>query len=195
MLEHTVALRAGQRVLVHAAAGGVGSLLVQLAKIRGGRVIGTASTGAKLELIGQLGGDQRIDYSQPGWVAAVKAATGGQGADVIFDSVGGDIGRQSFGCLAPFGRLVVYGALSLDTNHLSAEQVTQLIFQNQSVTGFAIYGFTPEQIGAALGTLFGYLLAGRLQVVARHAFPLVEAAAAHRAIENRQTTGKVVLLP
>ena len=195
MLEHTVALRAGQRVLVHAAAGGVGSLLVQLAKIKEAYVIGTASTPEKLELIRQLGGDQAIDYNQSGWAAAVKAATGGPGADVILDSVGGNIGQESFGCLAPFGRLVVYGALSLDTNHLSAEQVTQLIFQNQSVTGFAIYGFTPEQIGAALGTLFGYLLEGRLQVVARHAFPLVEAAAAHRAIENRQTTGKVVLLP
>jgi NADPH2:quinone reductase len=195
MLEHTVALRAGQSVLVHAAAGGVGSLLVQLAKIRGGRVIGTASTGAKLDLIRALGGDEAIDYTESGWVEAVKAATGGQGAEVIFDSVGGSIGQESFGCLAPFGRLVVYGAMSLDTNHLSSELITRMIFQNQSVSGFAIYGFTPQQIGAALGALFGYLLEGRLQVVTRHAFPLVEAATAHQAIENRQTTGKVILLP
>ncbi len=151
--------------------------------------MGTASTGPKLDLIRELGSDEGIDYTQPGWVAAVKAATGGQGADVIFDSVGGSIGQESFRCLAPFGRLVVYGALSLDTNHLSAEQVMQLIFQNQSVAGFAIYGFTPPQIGAALGALFGYLLEGRLQIVAWHGFPLVEAAA-HRAIENRKRRAK-----
>ena len=158
-------------------------------------MIGTASTGAKLDLIRALGGDEAIDYTESGWVEAVKAATGGQGADVIFDSVGGSIGQESFGCLAPFGRLVVYGAMSLDTNHLSSELITRMIFQNQSVAGFAIYGFTPQQIGAALGALFGYLLEGRLQVVTRHAFPLVEAATAHQAIENRQTTGKVILLP
>lgn len=89
---------------------------------------------------------------------------------------------------------MLYGALSQETNFISQEQVMQLIFQNQSVTGFSLYSYSLDVIQEALGKLFTYLLEGRLKVVSQHAFPLVEAAAAHRAIEQRQITGKVVLL-
>ena len=160
----------------------------------GGYGVGTAGTEEKRDLVRSLGADQAVSYSQPDWVERVKEATGGRGVDVVLDSVNGSIGAERYRCLAPFGKLVLYGALSRETNPISPEQVMQLIFQNQSVTGFSLYSFSPDVIQGALGRLFAYLREGSLKVVARHAFPLVEAAAAHRAIEGRQTTGKVVLL-
>ena len=104
-------LQAGESVLIHAAAGGVGTLAVQLARLMGaGKILGTASTEHKLALVRRLGADEAINYTQEDWVEQVQRATDGRGADVILEVVGGTIAEQSRHCLAPFGRMVVIGA-------------------------------------------------------------------------------------
>ena len=160
----------------------------------GAQVVATASTDEKLQLTQQLGADATINYTQADWPAQVRRATSDYGVDIVMDSVGGSIGRESLSLLAPRGKWIVYGALSAEGNALSFDQITQMIFNNQSVHGFSIYGFQNE-IPEALSQLFDWVQAGKLRVVADHQFALSEAAQAHRAIEARQTTGKVVLIP
>jgi NADPH2:quinone reductase len=111
LLRESAHLQPGESVLIHAAAGGVGTLAIQLAKLMGaGTVIGTASSGDKLDLIRRLGGDIAINYTEQNWVEQVKNATGDKGVDIILEMVGGQIAEQNLQCLAPFGRMVVYGA-------------------------------------------------------------------------------------
>jgi NADPH2:quinone reductase len=111
LLRESTHLEKGQSVLVHAAAGGVGTLAIQLAKLMGaGKVIGTASSPVKLELVRSLGADVAINYTQSDWPEQVKQATSGQGADIILEMVGGTITEQSLQCLAPFGHMVIFGA-------------------------------------------------------------------------------------
>jgi len=105
-------LKSGQTILIHAAAGGVGSLLVQLAKHKGAKVLGTASTAEKLEKVAGLGADVGINYGESDWTDEVLAATSGKGADLIIEMVGGEIGRQNLKCLATGGTMTVYGAAS-----------------------------------------------------------------------------------
>jgi NADPH2:quinone reductase len=127
---------AGRNVLISAAAGGVGSLLVQLAKRSGAkRVIAMASSAEKLALAQELGADAGIDYTQADWPEQVRAATDGVGPDLIFDASGGDIPARCLALLAPFGRLVLYGPLSLADFRPDAEALKTLIFGNRSVTG------------------------------------------------------------
>ncbi|WP_046247122.1 quinone oxidoreductase family protein [Hymenobacter terrenus] len=195
LLQQAAPMQPGQRVLVHAAAGGVGSLAVQLAKLLGaGQVIATASTPTKLDLTRRLGADVAINYSDADWPAQVLAATNGQGVDTVLDSVSGTVGDQSLAVLAPFGRWVSYGAPSTSGTQIGAEQVMQMIFRNQSFVGFALYGITPERIQQALQVMFAYVGEGKLQVIVDQTFPLADAAVAHRAIEERRTTGKVLLV-
>ena len=193
LLQVTAQIQPQQRVLVHAAAGGVGSLLVQLGKIMGAQIIATASTDEKLRLTQQLGADATVNYTQTDWVAQVHRATDDYGVDVVMDSVGGRIGRESLGLLAPRGKWIVYGALSAEGNALSFDQVTQMIFNNQSLHGFSIYGFQ-EEIPTALSQLLTWVQEGKLRTVVDYQFALSEAEKAHQAIEARQTTGKVVLV-
>ena len=197
LLHFAATPKPGDSVLVHAGAGGVGSIAVQLAKIMGaGTVIGTAGSASKLELVKELGADVAIDYTGPNWVKAVKESTGGKGPDIILESVGGEIGEKSFQCLAPFGRIVVYGALSSQPAQFTPQQIMQLVFANQAIVGFAmpkLIAAKPELAGKAIQEMLGYVASGQLKIIAHHTFPLAEAAAAHRAIEERKTTGKVVL--
>jgi NADPH:quinone reductase len=184
----------GQCVLVHSAAGGVGSLAVQLAKVFGAStVVATAGSAAKQKLAAELGADAVVDYTAVDWVSAVLDATGGKGADIILDAVGGDIGEQSLDCLAPSGRLVVYGVSS---KRLAPFAGTQLMQKNQTVAGYWLtsrLAADPVSVGAVVASLLKLADAGRLRGVVRHAFPLEDAAAAHRAISDRRTVGKVVL--
>lgn len=190
-------LEPGQSVLVHAAAGGVGTLAVQLAKVFGAStVVATAGSAEKRKLAMELGADVAVDYTVPEWPAAVLAATGGRGVDVVLDAVSGSIGEQSLSCLAEYGRLVVYGVSS---TRLAPFAGSQLMQRNQSVTGYWLTGRLRPRDGvespaarivAELLTLAG---SGRLRGVVRHAFPLEQAADAHRAISARRTVGKVVL--
>lgn len=188
---------AGKNVLISAAAGGVGSLLVQLAK-RGGarRVIAMASSAGKLALARELGADAGIDHMQSDWPEQVRALTDGAGPDLIFDASGGDIPAQCLALLAPFGRLVLYGPLSLADFRPDAEALKALIFGNRTIAGFSLLPhLAPERLAGELGELFELAISGELKLLPGESFPLAQAGAAHAALESRRTAGKVVLLP
>lgn len=193
LLRESARISAGESVLVHAAAGGVGTLAVQLAKLMGaGTVVGTASSTNKLDLVHSLGADAAINYTQPDWVEQVKQATAGKGTDIILEMVGGDIAEQSLQCLAPFGRMVVFGAASGEVVQFSG---IQLMYKNQSIIGYWLTSWMsrPDRIAVAAQELMQYLAQGKLKIVVGQTFPLAEAAEAHKAIAERKTTGKVVL--
>ncbi|MBR3194862.1 zinc-binding dehydrogenase [Bosea sp. (in: a-proteobacteria)] len=188
---------AGKNVLISAAAGGVGSLLVQLAR-RGGarRVIAMASSAEKLALAQELGADAGVDYTQPDWPAQVCALTEGAGPDLIFEASGGDIPAQCLTLLAPFGRLVLYGPLSLADFRPDAEALKTLIFGNRTIAGFSLLPhLAPERLASELGELFKLAIPGELRLLPGASFPLAQASAAHAALESRRTAGKLVLLP
>ena len=194
LLHESGRLQHGESVLVHAAAGGVGTLAVQLAKLMGaGTVIGTASNQQKLDLARKLGADVTINYGESDWYEQVNKATNGRGVDVILEMVGGTIADQSLQCLAPFGRMVIFGAASGDIAQFSG---IQLMYKNQSIIGYWLTAWLnrPDRIAVAMQDLMRYLASGNLQIVVGHTFPLAQAADAHRTIAERKTTGKVVLL-
>jgi NADPH2:quinone reductase len=184
-----------QRVLVHAAAGGVGTAAVQLASAAGAEVFGTASTEEKLELAERLGCDHPINYEKEDFREVVKAETGGEGVDIVLDGVGGETFAKSIDALSHFGRVVAYGAASGEPGEVDT---TRLLFENESVEGFHLGNALqrdPQRILQSVPELQQMLAAGELEVVVGQTFPLEDAAAAHEAIENRETTGKVVLKP
>jgi NADPH:quinone reductase len=194
LLRESTYLQPGESVLVQAAAGGVGTLAVQLAKLMGaGTVIGTASTTRKLDLARRLGADVAVNYTEENWVERVKNATQGRGADIILEMAGGEIGKQCLQCLAPYGRMVVFGAASSQMVQFSG---VQLMYKNQAIIGYWLTSQLrrPDRIAAAMKDLMQYLASGKLEVIVGETFPLVEAAEAHRAISDRKTIGKVVLL-
>ncbi|MPR12107.1 quinone oxidoreductase family protein [Microvirga tunisiensis] len=183
-----------EAVLVNAAAGGVGSLLVQLARDSGARlVIAAAGSDEKRELALALGADVAVDYSSPDWVERVREATGGRGPDIIYEFIGGTFTKACVDALAPGGELV-FGALG----RFSLDQAAMegLFARNQSVKGFALLPLlTPDTLKADLGRLFAEAANGRLKVIQGGRYLLDRAADAHRAVERRETVGKVVLFP
>ena len=194
LLQEAAHIQVGESVLVHAAAGGVGTLAVQLAKRMGaGTVIGTASNAEKLDLALRLGADVVINYTEQDWVEQVKQATGGKGADIILEMVGGTISEQSLQCLAPFGRMVIYGVASMQIAQFSGPQ---LMYKNQAIIGYWLASqlSRPERITQAVMSLMQYLLSGQLEIIVGQTYPLEQAVEAHRAIAERRTIGKVVLL-
>ncbi|GAA1224201.1 zinc-binding dehydrogenase [Kitasatospora nipponensis] len=178
-------VRPGDRVLVEAAAGGVGSLLVQLAKAAGARVVAVAGGARKLELARELGADVAVDYREADWADRVRAAVGA--VDVVFDGVGGEIGRTAFELLAPGGRLVSYGLASGAWTGVSPEQAAERGVR--LVTGDR----TPEHLRACTDHALAQALAGRLRPVIGARFPLERAADAHALMEARGTVGKTLL--
>ncbi len=195
ILKHTAALQAGQSVLVHSAAGGVGTLAVQLAKLLGaGRVIATAGTEEKLAKARSLGADVAVNYSQNDWIQQVIAANGGQGVNLILESVGGDVFERSFEALAPFGNLVAFGASS---GQLPTLNGLRLLGPNHTVSGFYLGGYFTRgaAIPEALTALMTYVMQGQLKIPEPTVFPLEQAAEAHRQLQGRKTTGKIVLAP
>ena len=181
--------KAGDSILVHAAAGGVGSLIVQLAKHKGLKVIGTASSTAKLELISSLGADFAINYTEADWTDQVLEASATKGVDWIIEMVGGDIVGHNLKVLAKNGTMWVYGAASGEDYRLS---VLSLMQKNHIVRG---YWLTNESVANRIRftqELLEHIAAGRLKIQITE-FPLEKAAAAHEAMEGRKTTGKVVL--
>ena len=183
-------LKSGQTILIHAAAGGVGTLLVQLAKIKGAKVIGTASSAEKLEKAANLGADVGINYTENDWTKQILAATEGAGADLIIEMVGGEIGRRNFECLAVKGTMMVYGAASGDDFQISA---LGLLGKMQTVKGYNLNLETPENMAKFTGELMTLIAKKQLQIAVTE-FPLEQAVQAHKAIESRQTTGKIVLV-
>lgn len=188
---------AGRNVLISAAAGGVGSILVQLAKRAGAkRVIAMASSNEKLALAQGIGADAGVDYTRPDWPEQVRALTDGAGPDLIFDASGGDIPAQCLALLAPFGRLVLYGPLSIADFRPDAEALKALIFGNRAIAGFSLLPhLMPGRLAQDLGELFALVTAGELKLLPGGSFPLAQASAAHAALESRKTAGKLVLVP
>ena len=184
-------IRAGEWVLVEAAAGGVGTLLVQLARSAGARVIGAARGDRKRDLIRQLGADVVVDYSEPGWAKRVLAATDGVGPDVVFDGVGGVIGRAAFEVTARGGRFFVHGAASGGATTPDPAEARQ---RKVTVIGIEqLGGFRPHM--ARWGErILSEAAEGRIQPVIGQTFPLDRAADAHAAIESRSSLGKTLLL-
>lgn len=176
-------------VLVLAATGGVGSLLVQMAKNRGQQVIAAVGSEAKKAAAQASGADAVVSYAEADWVQQVRAATGGQGVAASFDAVGGHVGAGALQALGPKGTGVVYGAASGEPTTLPAQQ---LIGQMQVVRGYTLFG-EMAKIGGYIEELLGYFQAGKLQLPVQ-TYPIAEVQAAQRALEARQTQGKVVLL-
>jgi NADPH:quinone reductase len=188
-------LEEGETVLIHAAAGGVGTLAVQLAKIfRAGNIIATASTEEKRALAKQLGADAAIDYTKEGWKDEVLEYTNGKGVDVALEMAGGDIFHQTLDCLAPFGRLVVYGVASGQFTRMNP---ARLMGKNLSVIGF----FLPqimrksELYQQSLQELLTYVQTGKLILAIGGVYPLEQAAEVHRLLQSRKTHGKLILVP
>jgi NADPH2:quinone reductase len=179
-------LRAGETVLVEAAGGGVGTLLVQIARNAGARVVALAGHPRKLALARDLGADLTVDYRHDGWERQVRDATGQ--VDVVFDGVGGDIGLAAFGLLGAGGRFCPFGMASGSFAPVSAEQAKAWRISLRS--GAAA---SPEELAALTRTALSEAAAGRLRPVVGQEFDLAEAAAAHAAIEARETIGKTLL--
>ena len=184
-----------ESVLVQAAAGGVGLYLVQLAKIMGvERVIALASLQEKISLITSLGADVAINYSNRSWPNQVREATRGKGIDVVLEAASGEVGEESFKLIAPFGRMVVFGARNIHDT-LPPEKIQQLIYKNQSLIGFNFPSLRPEQIAECVPSLLSLISLRKVKLFANNSFPLTEVKTAFEAISRRGTTGKVVLTP
>ena len=179
-------LRAGETVLVEAAGGGVGTLLVQIARRAGARVIALAGQPRKLALARDLGADVTVDYSHDGWERQVRDLAGE--VDVVFDGVGGDTGLAAFGLLRAGGRFCPFGMASG-----SFAPVTPELAQDRQVTVRAGAGGSPEELAELARTALAEAVAGRLRPVVGQEFELDDAAWAHAAIEARETVGKTLL--
>jgi NADPH2:quinone reductase len=188
-------LRPGESVVVHAGAGGVGTIAIQLAPVfDAGRVIATASSEAKRELCLQLGADAAIDSAPDAMAERLLAVNEGRPVDAVFEMTGGEVFRQSLHALAPFGRLVTYGMASGEPMEVSAGE---LMRGSSAVIGFWLVHTlgSVAMTGDVLARLFELVLEGRLTPVVSETYPLGEAARAHRDLEARTTTGKLLLDP
>jgi NADPH:quinone reductase len=183
----------GDIVLIHAAAGGVGRLLVQMAKLRGARVIGTVSTREKADHARQAGADDLILYTETDFEAEVKRLTDGGGVHAVYDSVGRPTFSKSMNCLRPRGFLVLYGQAGGAVEPFDPQILNQKgsLFLTRPSLGH--YAATAAEIQARAGDIFNWITEGRLEVLVDRVFPLAEAAEAHRYIEARMTMGKVLL--
>lgn len=191
----TFPLKAGDTALVHAGAGGVGLLLIQIAKKRGARVLATAGTDAKAQLARAAGAEAVCVYTRENFTEAAKAFTGGRGVDVAYDSVGKDTFDGTLASLRPRGMFVSYGNSSGPVPPFAPLLLSQkgsLFFTRPTL---AHYTLTPAELRTRADALFGWVAAGELNVRIGATFPLLQAADAHRALEGRATTGKVLLLP
>ena len=191
----TYPLKRGETALVHAAAGGVGLLLVQMAHNIGARVIATVSTDEKAKLARQAGADEIILYTQQDFEAETKRITGGKGVDVVYDSVGKTTFEKGLNVLRPRGMMVLFGGSS------GAVPPFDLIALSQKgslyVTRPTLFAYiaSREELMARSGAVFGMMAAGKLKLRIEHTYPLAEAQRAHRDLEGRKTTGKLLLIP
>jgi NADPH2:quinone reductase len=191
----THALKPGDRCLIHAAAGGVGLLLAQVARARGAFVIGTVSTEAKAELAREAGCNEVILYTRQDFVAEVRRITGGAGVDVVYDSVGATTFNGSLDCLRPRGLLALFGQSSgpvpaFDPGILNPKGSLYLTRPT-----LAHYVATPAELRRRAGEVLGWIRAGSLRLRIDRDVPLADAREAHRALQARETTGKVLLVP
>ena len=188
-------LQAGETLLVHAAAGGVGLAAVQIGAALGARVIGTAGTQDKLDLVENNGAAAVINYREEDFVERVNELTDGRGADVIYDPVGGDTFDRSLKCIAFNGRLLVIGFAS---GHIPSARMNRVLLKNISLVGLhwgLYFEKDPEVIQRAQQAIFDLHAEGKISPVISATYPLSAAAAALDALGSRKTTGKVVLIP
>lgn len=193
MISHVAKDLKGKTVLVNAAAGGVGSLLVQLAKMNGAKVIAASSSDEKLQTALANGADMAINYAQPNWSEKLKEANSGHGVDLAFEMVGGEVYNETVKALSQGGHLIVYGCASGAQGNVHPEH---FVDENLCQSGFnlAFYITTQPQLWQeALGSVIGLIAEGKLKVETSKSFALEDVVEAHRQIEARQTTGKVVL--
>jgi NADPH2:quinone reductase len=191
----TYPLKTGDTCLVHAAAGGVGLLLCQIAKMRGARVIGTVSTEEKAKLAREAGASEVILYTRQDFEAEVKRLTDGKGLQVVYDSVGQTTFDKGFNCLAPRGMMALYGQSSgpigpFDPQTLNAKG--SLFLTRPSLNHHII---TRAELLQRSEELLGWIRDGKVKLRTEFEFPLKDASEAHRALEGRKTTGKVLLIP
>jgi len=191
----TFPLRAGHQALVHAAAGGVGLLLTQVAKKLGATVYATAGNEVKAELARGAGADEVILYNQQDFEAEVKRLTAGRGVDVVYDSVGRDTFEKSLNCLRPRGYMVFYGQSSGPVQPFDPVILASKGSLFLTRPGFPQYSATRDEILSRTTDLFRWLDSGELRFKVDHVFPLSNAAKAQEELAGRRTTGKVVLIP
>ena len=191
----TFPLNKGQTALVHAAAGGVGLLLVQMAHNIGARVIGTVSTEEKAKLAREAGADEVILYTQQDFEAETKRLTGGKGLDVVYDSVGKTTFDKGLNVLRPRGMMVLFGGSSGGVPPFDPLVLTQkgsLFLTRPSLNHYIM---TSEELQARAGAVFEMIRKGKLKLRIQHTYPLAQVGQAHRDLEGRKTTGKLLLLP
>jgi NADPH2:quinone reductase len=191
----TFPLQSGQTALIHAAAGGTGLLLVQVAKMRGARVIGTTSTEAKAQIAKEAGADEVILYTQQDFEAETKRLTDGRGVDVVYDSVGKDTFEKGLNCLCIRGYMVLFGQSSGAVSPLDPQVLNQKGSLFLTRPTLAHYILNREELLRRSGDLFTWIAERRLKVSIDRTFPLDEAARAHEALAGRGTSGKVLLIP
>lgn len=195
LLYSTYPLKAGETTLIHAAAGGVGLLLVQMAKQIGARVIGTVGNAEKARLAREAGADEVIIYTEEDFVASVKRITADNGVDVVYDSVGQSTFEGSLDCLRPRGYLVLFGQSSgpVPPFNLQVLNAKGSLF----ITRPSLFHYVAErnELDQRANDMFNWIGAGTLKLRIDRSFPLADAAEAHRALEGRQTAGKVLIIP
>ena len=195
LLKKTHAVQPGDLLLVHAAAGGVGQILVRWAKALGAHVVGTAGSPQKCEIARAAGCDAAIDYSREDWPQAFMRATGGRKARVVYDSVGRDTFMKSLDCAAPFGLVVVYGGASGPAPAIDPDLLNRkgcLFLTRPSVFP---HNAEPAAFRANAADVFAAIAAGQVRATIGARFALDQAPAAHRAAEARATTGAILLVP
>ncbi len=191
----TFPLAPGHTALIHAAAGGTGLLLVQMAKMRGARVIGTVGTAAKAKLAREAGADEVILYTEHDFAAETRRLTAGTGVDVVYDSVGKSTWEGSLNSLKPRGYMVSFGNASGPAPEFSPLLLTQKGSLFITRPSLAHYAADAEEIASRAGDVLGWIRSGRLKLRIDRTYPLAEAAHAQRDLESRATSGKLVLVP
>lgn len=195
LVTSTFPVKPGDTVLVHAAAGGVGLLLVQAAKSRGGKVIGTVSTAEKEALAREAGADEVIRYTETDFAEEVARLTGGVGVAAVYDGVGKDTFDRSLSCLATRGMMVLYGASSGPVPPVDPQRLNSggSLFLTRPTLGHHIA--TPDEFRWRCDELFSAISAGRIEVRVGARYPLADARKAHEDLAGRRTTGKLLLIP
>lgn len=186
-------LKAGETLLVHGAAGGVGLAAVDVGKLMGAVVIATSSSDDKLKIVSDLGADHLVNYTD-GFRERVKELTGGRGADVIYDPVGGDVFDESMRCIAPFGRILIVGFTS---GRPALAKTNHLLIKDAELIGFTIGGLMrhdPKWSESNHSVLMSWLASGRIHPYISHRVPLEQAGRALQLITNREVIGKVVVV-
>jgi len=191
----TYPLKRGETALVHAAAGGVGLLLVQMAHNIGARVIATVSTEEKSKLARDAGADEIILYSQTDFESETRKLTGGKGIDVVYDSVGKTTFEKGLNLLRPRGMMVLFGGSSGAVPPLDPITLTQKGSLFLTRPSLGNYIATREELRARSSAVLGMIASGKLKLRIEHTYPLAEAQRAHRELEGRKTTGKLLLIP